>query len=29
MRAASNDLMEKALFEVVKGTAEQFPTLSK
>lgn len=29
MRAASNDLMEKALFEVVKGTAEHFPTLSK
>lgn len=29
MRAASNDLMEKALFEVVKGTAEHFPTPGK
>ena len=29
MRAASNDLMEKALFEVVKGTAEHFPTVGK
>ncbi|MEQ9555426.1 MAG: hypothetical protein RIG67_06620 [Rhodospirillales bacterium] len=29
MRAASNDLMEKALFEVVKGTTEHFPTLGK
>lgn len=29
MRAASNDLMEKALFDVVKGMAEHFPAPRK